>query len=198
MRPLSYFREIEDLKRKDKDEGEGRVTIVKPRPVVELDPESGQILSIRQVTGKVFFGTASTNPCYLYCFSGPQVDVDYLARKYGRFVLRVNQPNKLASEVCSYLERYPDISTTMWLHCIPVKYDKGQLVEELPEPGSYERLLMSCGQKDERDRHDCEYRLALRLPVPSGSPKEIRVELRKRLEDVDAVRWPADNADAPE
>ena len=79
MRPLIYFSETEDLKRKDKDEGEGRVKVVKPRPVVDLDPGSGQILSVRQVTGEVFFGTASTNPCYLYCFSGPQVDVDHLA-----------------------------------------------------------------------------------------------------------------------
>lgn len=196
MRPLGYFREIEDLKRKDKDEGEGRVTIVKPRPVVELDPESGQILSIRQVTGEVFFGTASTNPCYLYCFSGPQVDVDQLARKYGPYLLRVNQPNRLVSEIRSYLERYPDMPGTIWLHCIPVRYDKGQLVGELPEPGSEERLLMSCGQKADGDRHDCEYRLALRLPVPSGSPKEIRVELRKRLEYADIVRWPAGNVDA--
>jgi len=190
MRPLIYFSETEDLKRKDKDEGEGRVKVVKPRPVVDLDPGSGQILSVRQVTGEVFFGTASTNPCYLYCFSGPQVDVDYLARKYGRYVLRVNQPDKLVSEIGSCLERYPDMPSTMWLHCIPVRYDKGQLVGELPEPGSEERLLMSCGQKADRDRHDCEYRLALRLPVPSSPPKEIRVELRKRLENVDAVLWP--------
>jgi len=198
MRPLIYFTEIEDLKRKDKDEGEGRVKVVKPCPVVDLDPESGQILSIRQETGEVFFGTASTNPCYLYCFSGPQVDGDCLPRKYGRYVLRVNQPDKLVSEIGSYLERYPDRPSTMWLHCIPVRYDKGQLVGELPEPGSGERLLMSCGQKADRDRHDCEHRLVLRLLVPSNRPEAVRVELGKRPEYVDIMRWPTKKRDASE
>ena len=197
MRSLSYFRETEDLKRKDKDEGEGRVKIVRQRPVIEYELASGKFLAASQQLGEVFFGTASTNPCYLYCFTGPEVDVDYLAAgKYGQYVLRIDEPNALVSEIASCLERHPDMPNTMWLYCIPVRYDRDQLVGELPESASHERLMMSCGQKDNRDCGDCEYRLVLRLPVPYDPPDEIRVELKKRPEHVDTARWPAKDQDA--
>lgn len=191
MRPLSYYREIEDSVRKDKDEGEGRVKVIRPRPVIHLDRKS-----VTQETGEVFFGTASINPAYILSFSGPHVDLNYLLAKGYRYVLRIDQPNTLVSEIGTCLERYPNMPDTMWLHCIQVRYDKDQLVEELPEPGSEERSMMSYGQKADRFHRDCEQRVVLRLPLSSDPPKEIKVELQKRLEYVDIVRRPSDSQNA--
>ena len=193
MWSLSYFARIEDEERRDEDEGRGRVKIIGPRPVVVCNAESGEIQSVRSEIGDVYFSTGSIHPCYLYCFHGPQVDRDYLARgRYGRYVLRINDPDALVCEIRGYLERCSP--NTMWLHCAPVRYDRDQLQEKLPDPASVERLLLSCCQKGEKDHVDCEYRLILRLPVPKSDslPVAIRVELQRPLDCVDIVHWPSE------
>lgn len=191
MRPLSYYREIEDSSRRDEDEGEGRVRVVRPRPVVSDDRKS-----VTHEIGEVFFGTASVNPVYILCFFGPEVDLNYLLAKGFRYGVRIDQPQTLVSEIGRYLDRQPYLPHTMWLHCIQVRYDKGEVVKELPEPGSEARLLMSCGQKANRFRGDCEYRIVLRLPVPSDAPRDIRIDLGRRLEYVATVPLPADSDNA--
>jgi hypothetical protein len=197
MHSLSYYRDIEDKSRKDKDEGEGRVEIIKPRPVLYIDRQSGDVLSSTLETGPVFFGTTSINPRYIFCFSGPKVDVKYLASQYGGSVVCINQPNKLVCDIASYLKQYPNMPDTIWLECIQVRYDKGQLVQGEPQPASEERLKMSYGQKDPKFSNDCEYRLVLTLPLtiipPTEVKTEVKIELQKRLEYAELVHLQTDN-----
>lgn len=186
MRRLCYYHKIEDSKRKDRGEGEGRVVIHRNRPVLQIDINSGKTLSETNEFGPVEFGVASINPRYIYCLSGPKVDVKYLADQYGGYVVCLNQPNKLVNDVTSYLES--NISGQMWLECVQVRYDKGQTISKLPEVGSHERVSMSYGQKDPKFERDCEYRLVLTLPFIGNSPPlEIRVELHKRLKYAEMV-----------
>lgn len=189
MLPLQHYCEIEDSKRKDRDEGEGRVVIHMNRPVLTLDQKSGKTLSKTNEFGPVFFGTGSINPRYILCFSGPQVDVKHLASQYGGYVVCLSQPNKLVCDIASYLEQCPNMPDTMWLKCIQVRYDKDQLVSTLPDPATEERSEMSYGQKNPKFSSDYEYRLVLTLPLIANSlPPEIRVELHKRLEYAKIIR----------
>ena len=183
MRPLSFFREIEDTQRKDKDEdeGEGRVVIFTDRPVLSFDQKSGKILSKTNEFGPVNFTTTSINPRYIFCFHGPRVDLKYITCRYQR-VLRIGQPNTLVRKIASCLGQYPNLPNEMWLECVQVRYDKNQSVRKLPEPAGKERAIMSYGQKEPKFSSDCEYRLALTLPLTTTSPPTIIiVELHKRL-----------------
>jgi len=171
MRPLCYYRKIEDARRRDAGEGEGRV-----------------------VYGTGRFWTTSPNPHYILCFSGPHVDVGYLATKYYPYVIRLSQPNEFVRDAAAYLEKDADLADEMWLKCVQVRYDRDQPVESIPEPASEERTSMSYGQKAPRDSADCEYRLVLTLPMTSSwLPPEIGVELHKRLEYAEMVELPGDN-----
>ena len=117
------------------------MVIYKDRPVLQIDQKSGKILSQTNEFGAVNFGIDSVNPRYIFCLSGPQVDVKYLADQYGGYVVRLNQPDKLMCDVASYLES--NISGQMWLDCVQVRYDKDQTVSKLPEAASQERVRMS-------------------------------------------------------
>lgn len=187
--PLAYYNRIEDINRKDKDEGEGRVVIEKSRPVLTLDQKSGKILSQKDEVGPVYFGTSSINPRYILCFSGPQVDIKYLSHKYGRYIISLSHPTKFVNEVAAYLENRLDLPKVMWLDCIQVRYDKDLLVSELPEPASEERIAMSYGQKGPIFSRECEYRLVLTLPFTGNkSPQEVRVELNKKLDYAEIIK----------
>jgi hypothetical protein len=187
MRSLYYYQVIEDQNRRDKSEGEGKAVIFKNRPVLKIDQKSGETLSQTEEYGPVYFSTLSTQPRYILCLSGPEVDVKYLASQYGGYVVRLNQPNKLVCDIASYLKKYSNITGTMWLDCIQVKYNKDQPISELPEPASKERLRMSYGQKDPTFSDDCEYRLVLTLPPIEIPPTEINIELQKKLEYAELV-----------
>ncbi len=182
MRSLSYYHGIEDQNRRDKSEGEGKSVIFMNRPVLQLDKETKKILSQTEEYGPVYFGTLSTNPRYILCLSGPEVNMKYLASQYGGCVVRLDQPNKLVCDIASYLKQYPNMPDTMWLDCIQVRYDKGQQINELPQLASEERLRMSYGQKDPTFSNDCEYRLVLTLPPTTIPPIAINIELQKKLE----------------
>ncbi|MFH1032717.1 MAG: hypothetical protein V1767_09175 [Chloroflexota bacterium] len=195
MHDLNFYHSIEDQNRKDKNEGEGKAVIFTNRPVLQLDKKSGKILSRTNEFGPVYFGTSSINPRYTLCFSGPEVNMKYLANHYG-YVIRIRQPDKLVYEIASYLKQYSNMPYTMWLECVQVKYDKGQQMSKLPPPASEERSKMSYGHKDPKFSNDCEYRLVLTLPLIKNSPKEINIELRKELEYAEMVHLQTNNQKA--
>jgi len=193
MRSLCYYHKIEDSKRKDRDEGEGRVKTLKYRPVLQLDGNTGKILSRRCEFGPVNHGILSVNPRYIFCLSGPQVDVKYLANQYDGYVVCINQPDKLVRDIASYLEQHRDTLDIIELDCVQVRYDKNQLVQSEPELDIEEKIRMSYGQKDPKFSDDCEYRLVLTLNVTPSVPTEIKVELRKKLEYAEMVHLQTDN-----
>lgn len=188
IRNLNYYRKIEDSQRKDEEEGEGKVEIIMERPIVNFNQNTLKIQSINYELGPVYFGTTSINPRYIMCFSGPQVDLKNLAKKYGQYILRINQPDILVHEITSYLEQHLNISDIIWLKCIQVRYDKHQLIERLPEPASEERIEMSFSQKNPKDSWEYENRIVVTLPLTTSNlPEYIRVELNKQLEYLEWV-----------
>jgi len=194
MRSINYYQYIEDQSRKDKDEGEGRVESIEEHQVLHIDQQSRNFLYSTIETGPVSYIFPSNNPRYIFCLSGPDVDVKYLASQYGGSVVCIKQPNNLVRDIASYLkQQYPNLSDTMWLECIKVRYDKGQLVQMYPKLDINERLRMSYGQKEPRFSNDYEYRLVLTLPLTENPPIEVRIELQKKLEYVEMVHLQNDN-----
>jgi len=189
MRTLSYYKNTEDPKRRDEDEGKGRYDYwMEDRPAIWTDKESGQILSQGINPGPVDFHTQSLNPCYILCFYGPEVRLDYIASRNRPYVVRINDPGKLVRHIASYLNGCSNLSDEMWLICVKVRYDKNQYVNRLPEPASEERLAMSYGQKHPTDASDNEYRLVLTLPVTTENlHTEIEVKLG-RLEKAELIK----------
>jgi hypothetical protein len=188
LRPITWYKKIEDKKRKDKDEGEGRLVVNTYRPVITLDKKTGKRISQKNEFGPVYFGTVSINPRYILCFSGPQVEKAHLVSHYGKYVVSLNQPKLLVSEIAHYIEEsYLFLGVDdIWLNCIKVRYDKDQTIGHIPEPASDERTTLSYGQKNPIFSNDFEYRLVLTLPIATSScPVEIIVDLRKKLEYVE-------------
>jgi len=188
MRTLEYYRTIEDSIRKDKDEGEGRLVTSAYRPVLTLDKKTGEVVSKSSEYGPVFFGTGSINPRYIYCFSGPSVDIKYLARRY-KYVVRLDNPMLLVSEISTYLSHLNNLPDTMWLDCIQVRYDKDESIDQLPEPASQERLRLSYAQKRRSFSSECEFRLVLTLPLKiEDTPQQLLIQLNKRLENAEIIQ----------
>ena len=97
-------------------------------------------------------------------------------------MVRTSEPQILVTDIVAFLEQYQSSLHVMHMDCVQVRYNKGQLVSELPEPASLERIRMSYAQKEPSDSVDCEFRLVLELPITGSRPSEIRVELHKKLE----------------
>jgi hypothetical protein len=187
LRPLSYYRTIEDQLRRDKDEGEGKLTALKSRPVISIDKESGKRTDTKQEIGPVYFSTSSINPRYILCFSGPDVNLEFLAFKYGNHILRINQPRSLVNDIVSYMEQHLTLYETIWLKCLKVRYDKGQMVEDFPEPASEERAELSYCQKSRESQEELESRLVVTISVGYDRyPTFIPIKLNKKL---DYVEW---------
>ena len=178
---LDYYHKIEDEKKRDKSEGEGSFEILGPRPVVTIDQETMEVVSEKTEVGSIYRGIITVSPCYILCFSGPKVDIDYLREKHGQHVVRVNQPDLLVQDIKAYLEHGFALSNTMQLECVEVRYDKDQLLESEPTEGEKDQL--SYGQKYPCDAMDFEYRIvcALTLPWVENLPSQIDIELRKKL-----------------
>jgi len=119
---LTVYHNIEDKIRRDKSEGDGGVTFF-------ADPPNESVL--------IHYGTSSANVHYIYCFSGPRVDLNHL-KSFGSTVIRINQPNKFVCDITYQLEQHPKMYDVIMLDCVPVRYDKDLLVNNVPEQNSLE------------------------------------------------------------
>jgi hypothetical protein len=190
---LKYFCDLEDVNRRDTGEGEGKVELIAERPVLHFDKNSKRLLSTTSEIGPVHWGTAAINMFYILCFSGPHVDLNYLCHKYGKHILRIDEPNKLVAEISFFISNFNNLPNLMWLRCVKVRYDKGQLINNFPELDEDMKFDISYGQKYPSFSSDCEYRLVLEIPLTNMSlPAEIKAELGKSLDYVNIVEIPSE------
>jgi len=65
---------------------------------------------------------------YLRCCSDPEVDLDYMKRRFGEYIVKINDPPRLAQDVTAWLQNRdipdPDVE---WKK---VRYDKGLSARE--------------------------------------------------------------------
>lgn len=95
-------------------------------------------------------------PIYLLCCSGKDVDLTFLRRKMGPAIVRINDPQQLATDITDYLERM-NIKLFGKVLCRKVDYTKGTVIESELDP--MQRAELSTAQKHPCFREEREQRL---------------------------------------
>lgn len=130
---LGYYRRIEDRSRQDRSEGYG-------------DYFDSQMHQVHTELGGAI---------YVLSFSNPDVDSSVLRKKMGTFVVRVDDPESLASDVEQYLESR-GIRTFNGVHGRPVEYTKGHIIHRNMD--AHQCAVLSVIQKPKLYQYQCEYR----------------------------------------
>lgn len=108
---------------------------------------------------------------YLLCTSGPDVNLDYVRRKFGDYIIKINDPMKLLSAlnntipVCSGMEFVGK--------CVLEKvfYTKDNISEI--DPDSIDAVKLCYLQKPPKFSRECEYRyLITARPCVNNDPEE--------------------------
>lgn len=162
---LDAYQHIEDIARADNSEGMGHY----------VSPDG---------TSMHFeFG----NPTYLLCCSGSDVDLAFLRRKMGPFIVRITQPTQLVSLIDDFLKE-KRIKTFGGVKGAPVQYNKGQIVHD--ELDAAKRAFLSLAQKHPCFAEEREYRLYavinIECPIDLLAPF-LSVDLECRLPFVELL-----------
>ncbi len=162
MRSLGYYRTLEDLGRRDPDEGDARL----------------RVLGVNE--NWVSFSGSYFNPVFILCFHGPTADLT-LVQRTDQFAVRLVDPNQFARDVSIHLESHPPAGrAATWLDCAKVGYTKDEQSELTPD--SRERLRLMYAQKAPLSSHQEEYRVVVGLEGSLvGCPDSVQVNLRRDL-----------------
>lgn len=140
---LAYYRNIEDGARRDHSEGLGRYF---DHQNIQHDIELGNLK-------------------YIFSCALPQVDLDYLRERFGRFVIRIDDPHLFVQHIEENLMSQ-GIRTFNGIHGRPVEYSKGTKIGL--ELDSFEHAELSVIQKPTEYHCEEEYRLFTLLVPDSG------------------------------
>lgn len=128
-----------------------------------------------------------SNPTYLLCCSGVDVDIAFLRRKMGPFVVRITQPTKLISLIDDFLKE-KRIKTFGGVKGALVRYNKGQIVCD--ELNAADRALLSLSQKPPCFAEEHEYRLYtiinIECPIELLTPF-LLIDLERELPFVELI-----------
>jgi hypothetical protein len=154
---LDCYRKIEDPARADADEGEARIDI--PNQVLTtiiLPSDSSKGGRIGYTIGTLHRTEASLNKYYLFCVSGPEVSLDYIATRFGRYIVKISQPQIFLEQIRAYAPK----ELAMRVELLKVEYTKGILKRSASEARPVGSLL-SVYQKPPKFSAECEYRYIL-------------------------------------
>ena len=130
---LDVYQDIEDISRSDNSEGMGHF----------VSPDGA---SMHFELG---------NPTYLFCCSVGDVDIAFLRRRMGPFIVRITQPNQLTLLIDDFLKE-KQIKTFGGIKGTQVQYNKGQIVRD--ELNAANRAFLSLSQKHQCFAEEHEYR----------------------------------------
>ncbi|MEQ8767871.1 MAG: hypothetical protein RL885_28465 [Planctomycetota bacterium] len=183
---VHYYKDIEDPARRDGSEGSGQLRV--PSNSVEtlhIDSATGKTLGSTFAPGYLNFGSTYIHPVYALCMSGPGVDLSFLRRKMGRYVVRIRDPERLVDDVVESLQECPiPDREVFFVHLLPVEYKKG-LVGAKPD----DTVRLSYAQKPPDFVDECEYRLVIGVSgVRPDVPVEFFLTLRSAGEYCELLR----------
>ena len=151
---LLSYKEIEDESRRDPTEGSGHTK--EPGIVtvgwVSPNPEEKTIWTKEQGYQEhhIEFGNAT----FCFCTCLPEVDNAHMLKEFGKHIVKINDPKKLAEDINEYFIRN---GQRFLVEGCRIIYNKGEKLDrELTEN---ERLDMPYKQKPVRFSPDCEFRI---------------------------------------
>lgn len=148
MGALSTYKQIENSNRCDSSEGDGHYT-------------DGNGVNTRFQLG---------NDVYVLSCSKANVNLKFLRKKFGRYVVRINEGRRLASDIRSYMEQR-GIYNFGGVKGINVSYTKGAVVTEDLDP--MDRAILSISQKHRCFSEEFEYRFYTILNQNPPNPQPL-------------------------
>ena len=136
-------------------------------PELLLDRKTGDIAGQRESRQKIHYKGSSQIPYFILCTSDPKVSIPDLKRKFGPFVVRINDPRLLLERIKVAWQAH-GWAFDGCAFIAPVTYDKDELLE--PNPGLIAPLEYSYSQKPKRVgdlnyEEELEFRYLLKCSV---------------------------------
>ncbi len=151
---ILYYRNIEDLSRRDKRETESSYFQMSQGVKCHI---SGTFLTFNR-------------PIYLLCTSGPDVEFDRLRQEKDRFIVRINDPAKLLEDLTNGISRESYFSVTN-INFRHVSYSRDEFHD--CDPWSHQSIELNLIQKSLEEYYYDEYRYLISVRIPFGrNPKE--------------------------
>jgi len=149
-----YYKAIEDQSRRDTTEGTGHT--LEPGLVrvgwVSSDPEEKTIWTRKQGYQEHYIEQG--NPKFCFCTSLPDTNLDYMKKQFGRYIVKIGEPRKLAEEINDYF--FDQKQKNLIVGC-RVSYNKGQKLHR--ELSDNERFELPYKQKPESFETEREFRI---------------------------------------
>jgi len=149
------YTEIEDESRRDPTDGTGHT--LEPGLVTEgwvsPNPEEKTIWTKEQGYRECHIGQGG-NPKFCFCTSSPDVDINYIKNHFGSYIIKIEEPRKLAEEINDY---FFNQNQKFLIQGCSVVYNKGEKLDgELEEN---ERLDLAHKQKPKSFVDEREFRI---------------------------------------
>lgn len=160
---LGYCRNMEDISRCDPTEGIG----------CTLEPGIVTVgyISTKKTAEKTIWTKENGfqehhpewgNPIFCFCTSLPDVKIDHMKDKFGRYIVKINDPKELAEDINDYLLNNGQRFLIMGREVV---YNKGEKLDK--KLTDNERLDLAYTQKPRGFSSDCEFRI---VAIKFGEP----------------------------
>jgi len=159
---LGYCRNIEDASRCDQTEGRGCTKEPGIVTVGWVSPNPAEKTIWTREMGHQEHHIELGNPVFCFCTCLPEVNRTHMLKKFGKYIVKIDDPRKLAEDINDYLVN--NGRRFQILGCMVV-YNKGQKLNR--ELTNNERFDLSYKQKPESFNPDCEFRI---VAIKFGEP----------------------------
>jgi hypothetical protein len=152
-----YCRNMEDASRRDQTEGVGLTKEPGIVTVGWVSPNPAEKTIWTKEQGFQEHHTEFGAAVFLFCTSLPEVNRDYMKEKFGKYIVKIDDPKKLAEDINDY---FFSMGQRFRIEGCRVVYNKGQKLDR--ELTDNERVDLSYRQKESEKFHkDCEFRIVV-------------------------------------
>lgn len=150
---LRQYQGIEDAKRRDSTEGEAHVRFRDIVTRIHFVPNSSETYT-SESPGTMEAHSSLGNPMFLFCTSLPDVDTEMLKRKFGQFLVKIENPVQLCEDIHRAMESR---GWKIRVAATAVEYTKGDIVEADPGPSGGARLSYTQKAKEFSEEHEFRF-----------------------------------------
>jgi hypothetical protein len=165
MGSLKSYRKTEDVRRKDDAEGHGHIWVPGAVVTAHFDAKDPDYFEVTEGPGHRDVHSELGNPIYIFSTSLPEVDLDYLKNRFGRFIIQIDAPEQLAHDITEHLKRRPEKFAGGIEGCM-VSYNRDGIVDA--DLDNYKLISLSYSQKSADFVDEYEFRfVAINMDRPS-------------------------------
>lgn len=155
---LEKYREIEDKKRRDTDEGRARGKYKTDKMMyLKISNDTGKVVERGYKTGDIFITGDSPNKYFIFALSDERIDLKTLSEKFGKYVVKITDIEKLRdllNKNCNFSWRVGRIILEQ------VKYNKDNYIT-MEGDSPHLPIGYHFAQKPETFAEECEWRIVI-------------------------------------